>query len=156
MRLAEVSIFTDKETGILWAHTYDLPPRDSSPYPLPDSYAAVAEPDAQGGIARMSSCRCGNGCVCPACGQRTISVARGLEWAESLLLNGDTHTDSHWGWTSCPAKDSVECPDCCAMPMMLSPVGWVCRRESVHRRSYRWPRSAAHTAPSVEWDVRRV
>lgn len=136
--LVEASIFIDVTTGQLWAKTYNLPPRDTSPYPLPSSYVAGAEPDGQGGIARMPSCRCGRGCGCPTCGLQTILVARRLDWAD-LLPSGRAHSGLLCRQPSCPAITPVDCPDCCAMPMMLAPVGWVCRRESAHRRPFRWP-----------------
>lgn len=139
--LVEAAIFTDPATGGLWARTYDLPPRDPSPHPLPPSYAAVAEPDGQGGIARMSSCRCGRGCGCPHCGRQTISVARRLDWAD-LLLTSEVHTGLWCRQPSCPPGEPFDLPDCCAMPMMLAPVGWVCRRDSAHRRSFRWSEPA--------------
>jgi len=148
--LVEVSIFTEPATGRLWAETYHLPPRDPSPYPLPSCYAAVAVPDGQGGIARMPSCRCGLGCGCPGCGRQTISVARGLEWAY-LPPDGEACTCPWCRPPSCPSAGPVDCPDCCAMPMMLAPVGWVCRRESAHRRPFRWPEPADRARHTVEF-----
>jgi hypothetical protein len=56
--LIEVSIVTDRATGDRWALAYDLPPREHGPYPIDPRYAPVAEPDRDGGIARMRSCWC--------------------------------------------------------------------------------------------------
>ncbi|WNV83116.1 hypothetical protein [Umezawaea sp. Da 62-37] len=139
--LVEASIFTEPATGRLWAETYHLPTRDPSPYPLPASYAAVAEPDGNGGIARMLSCRCGHGCACPGCGQSTISLARGLEWWYQPIDTG-AQTFPWCRPPSCPAAEPSTLPDCCAMPMMLAPPGWVCHRETAHRRDFRWPAPA--------------
>ncbi|WP_309117059.1 hypothetical protein [Saccharothrix sp.] len=111
---------------------------------MPTGYAAVAEPDGQGGIARMSSCRCGRDCACPGCGRRTILAARDLEWAD-LLPDGQAHTGQWCRQPSCTATGPVDCPDCCALPMRLAPVVWVCRRDSAHRRPFRWPDPAHHT-----------
>lgn len=145
--LTEASIFTTPATGQLWADTYQLPPRDPSPYPLPPQYAAVAEPDGNGGIARMPSCRCGRGCACPACGRQTITVARGLDWTDTLT-SGEPHpADSLHRRPSCPSPGPFDLPSCCAWPMRLAPVGWVCRRDSAHRRPYRWPEPASRPAP---------
>lgn len=139
--LVEASVFTDPATGELWAETYQLSPRDPSPYPLPPSYAAVAEPDGHGGITRMPTCRCGHGCACPTCGLRTTLVGHGLEWMD-LVPDGRAHSGQSCGSLSCPAAEPVDCPDCCALPMRLAPVGWVCRRDTAHRRPYRWPAQA--------------
>lgn len=136
--LVDAAIFIHPLTGQLWAETYDLPPRDTSPYPLPECYAAVAEPDGHGGIIHMLSCRCGRGCACPSCGQPTISVARGLDWAD-LLPNGKPHIGPDCRRPSCPSTGPIDHVDCCAMPMRLAPVGWVCRVDSAHRRPFRWP-----------------
>lgn len=143
--LVEASIFTDSATGQLWANTYKVPPRDPSPYPLPPECAAVAEADGQGGIARMPSCRCGRGCACPGCGEQTISVARGLDWAD-MLTSGEAHNTDLWcRRSSCQPTEPFDLPYCCAWPMMLAPVGWVCRRDCAHRRPYRWPNPADRT-----------
>lgn len=143
--LVEVSIFTDSETGQLWTDSYHLPPRDPSPYPLPARYTSVAEPDGQGGIARIPSCHCGRGCGCPTCGRQTIRVARHLDWSDLLLTSGAAHTGQGCRRPSCWPTGPIDCPDCCAMPMMLAPIGWVCRRDSTHRRVFRWPALPDHT-----------
>lgn len=144
--LLELEIFTDEATGCLWAQVYDLPPRQRGPYPLPARYEPVAQPDRLGGIARIPSCWCGNGCVCPTCGEPTFMIPsnHGLEWS-TQSLSGDTHSFRCRGPASCPSpepSDPCEGPDCCAMPMMLAPAAWVCRRESVHQRPYQWPEPA--------------
>lgn len=145
----EVAIFTDPTTGALWAHVYDLPPREHSPYPLPPRYAAVAQPDGQGGIARLSSCWCGNGCVCPTCGEQTVEIPnRGLEWSTCAPSYG-RHSLVRCAPTSCttttPAA-SWDGPECCALPMRLAPIAWVCNRESGHQRPYQWPK---HTTSNL-------
>jgi hypothetical protein len=143
VRLGEASIITNPATGELWAHVYHLPPRDSSPYPLDPRSAPIAEPDAHGGIARMLSCWCGRGCVCSVCGEATMSVAlpSRLYWVDHLV-NGKPHGGLRCSTPSCPstaAPNPTDGPECCAKPMRLAPVAWVCRRESAHQRPYRWP-----------------
>lgn len=150
--LPEVSIFTNPTTGGLWAHTYHLPPREHSPYPILERYAAVAEPDDHGGIARMRSCWCGGGCVCPTCGEPTIKIPTpsGLEWI-TRSRSGERHTERWCVASSCAATAAQETehgPDCCALPMRLAPVGWVCNRESAHRRPYQWPDPTESSSPS--------
>lgn len=140
--LVEVSIFTDP-TGGLWAQTYELPPRQHSPYPAAAALRVVAEPDDRGGIARMRSCWCGAGCLCPTCGEQTIMIPTnsGLDWS-GHSLTGRTHSQRWCAPSSCAGAAAARLPDgpdCCAMPMMLAPVAWVCRRESVHQRPYQWP-----------------
>ena len=141
--LVEVSVFTDPATGGLWAEVYKLSPREHSPYPRPPRYTTVAERDDHGGIARMRSCWCGNRCVCPTCGEQTIKIPTksGVEWSTRSVSAG-RHTERWCTSSSCadaPQSSLSDRPDCCAMPMMLAPVAWVCRRESVHQHPYRWP-----------------
>jgi hypothetical protein len=148
--LVDVSIFPDRVTGGLWAQVYDLPPRMRGPYPLPARDALVAEPDGRGGVARLASCWCGAGCGCPTCGEQMVMIpARGgLEWSVQSVGGGRRSYRCHDS-SPCPLPEPSDPwggPDCCAMPMMLAPVAWVCRRESVHRRPYQWPEHPTTTA----------
>ncbi len=136
--LVEAAIFTDQTTGRWWADVYQLPPRESTPCPVPSSFAAVAERTPEGGIARLGSCVCDGACTCPGCGRQTVNVARGLEWAQ-LLTDGEPHSlVPGCVGPRCVRAEPGECPDCCAMSMMLAPIGWICRRDSGHRRPFRW------------------
>lgn len=140
--LVEVSIFPDPATGGLWAHVYDLPPREHGPYRMDPRYAPVAQSDSKGGIARMPSCWCGKGCVCSTCGEHTIEIptTSRLYWStQSLTGNKHSHKCAPSSCTSTGPPDPSDLPYCCAMPMMLAPVAWVCRRESGHQRPYQWP-----------------
>lgn len=141
--LIEVSIFIDRATGGLWALVYDLPPRERRPYPIDPRYSPVAEPDRDGGIARMLSCWCRMGCVCPTRDEPTVMIPRmhGLEWS-TRSLTGQPHSPRCCAPSYCMSTepaDQATLPECCAMPMMLAPIAWVCRRESAHQRPYRWP-----------------
>jgi hypothetical protein len=65
----------------------------------------------------------------------------GLEWS-TRSLTGQPHPEICCAQSYCTSlepADPATVPDCCAMPMMLAPIAWVCRRESAHRRPYRWP-----------------
>jgi hypothetical protein len=137
--LIEVSIYTEPTTGRWWADVYELPPREDTPFPVPIQLAAAAERSAEGSIARLASCVCGGACRCPGCGQQVVRVPHGLEWVE-LLLNGEPHRSAPGchGPGCVRAEPGERLPDCCGLPMMFAPVGWVCRRDSDHRRSFRW------------------
>lgn len=146
--LAEASIFINNATGEMWAHVYHLPPRDPSPFPLPTRYEQVAEPDTRGGIARMLDCWCGRGCVCDTCGEPLVNMPcrRGLEWCSVPVRDSGTHDHQWWHRSSCPPgkhTGPLVLPDCCAIPMMLAPLAWICRRESAHRRPYLWSNQPA-------------
>lgn len=153
VQLCEVSIFTDNVTGELWAEVYHLPPRDTGPYPLPARYLQVAQPDGRGGISWKLRCWCDRGCVCDTCGDRLIDVSTssGLDWSTQSLSDDGTHSWRRCGHpSSCPVPeppDTVDTPDCCAMPMRLAPTAWVCHRESAHRRPYLWPTQAGVETP---------
>ncbi|HEV7625702.1 MAG TPA: hypothetical protein VGO89_04335, partial [Streptomyces sp.] len=134
--LTEASIFGDPTK--LWADVYEVPPRETTPWPLPPGFAAVAERDQRDGIARFPSCRCGAGCGCPGCGRQIINVARGLDWGQQLSTGEPHGLALGCRGPNCVRAEPGECPECCAMPMMLAPVGWVCRRDSEHRRPYQW------------------
>lgn len=141
--LVQVSIFTNPATGSLWAQVYELPPREHSPYPIPPRYAAIAQPDGHGGIAQLSTCWCGDGCVCSTCGASTVEVPtpRGLAWSIRSCCRG-RHTPSACipSSRSTPAVPATENgPGCCALPMRLAPIAWVCNREAAHQRPYLWP-----------------
>ena len=141
--LVEVSIFTDPRTGGLWAEAYELPPREHSPHPLPPRCVTVAEPDGHGGIARLRACWCGRGCVCPTCGEQTVQIptASGVEWATRSCSAG-RHAE-RWCSPSPSTTTTWDGPECCAFPMRLAPVAWMCNRESAHQRPTAGPTSSA-------------
>lgn len=144
VELVEASIFTDPATGGLWAQAYDLPPRDRSPYPLHPGFVSNAEPDGHGGIAAMRACRCGEDCVCGTCGEPLVCLPAhdGLDWWTRSLSKHSNRSPAWCRPSPCPSSEPPrpsDTPDCCAMPMRLAPIAWVCRREIAHQRPYAWP-----------------
>lgn len=130
--LVDVSIFTDPTAGRLWAQV-SAATSGTQPAPATRRCTAVAEPDGHGGTARMRSCWCGGGCVCPTCGEQIVRIptTSGLEWITRSTLGG-RHTQRWCAPSSCTTgtvPGMEDRPACCALPMGLAPLAWVCHRE---------------------------